>query len=179
MERLTWRDTDGHVSLIKDADLVDGLHVLLEADCGDYGLETLGYAHDCLNYLADVVLARLAAYEDTGLEPGELKKVQDALGAISFGRFYDIMQAERAGKLVFPSEDNAPLTLEELREMDGEPVWIRAGYYGVYADVVHVLEHKDRDRFVSFKINYHLQENGYGKTWLAYRRKPGEAFSNA
>ena len=68
----------------------------------------------------------------------------------------------------------APLTLEELRQMDGEPVWIKADHYGVYADVVQVAGKDEGEARVRFKINWHLQENGHGKTWLAYRNKPKE-----
>ena len=46
------------------------------------------------------VIDRLAAYEDTGLEPEEIREVQAALAPILFGRFRDIMEAERAGRLV-------------------------------------------------------------------------------
>lgn len=64
---------------------------------------------------------------------------------------------------------NDPLTLEELREMDGEPVWVTC--------------------FDSWRLCYGLSDyrgylcmetgNGscilmkdYGEKWLAYRRKP-------
>jgi hypothetical protein len=47
-----------------------------------------------------LLLDRLAAYEDTGLTPEDLKEVQDALGKTPMNRFYDIMQAEREGRLV-------------------------------------------------------------------------------
>ena len=68
----------------------------------------------------------------------------------------------------------APLTLEELRQMDGEPVWIKADHYGVYADVVQVAGKDEGEARVRFQINWHLQENGHDKTWLAYRSKPKE-----
>lgn len=67
-----------------------------------------------------------------------------------------------------------PLTLDELREMDGEPVWIRAKHYGIYADIVNIMGKEDGERRVHFSINYRLQENGCGKTWLAYRSEPKE-----
>jgi hypothetical protein len=51
---------------------------------------------------------------------------------------------------------NEPLTKEELREMDGEPVYIKyhtCGRWEIYQGFMH--------------------DHGlYGKTWLAYRRKP-------
>lgn len=71
-------------------------------------------------------------------------------------------------------ENPKPLTLDELLEMDGEPVWIRAKHYGIYADIVNIMGKEDGERRVHFSINYRLQENGCGKTWLAYRNKPKE-----
>lgn len=43
---------------------------------------------------------RLAAYEDTGLEPEEFKEVQEAMKPIPFGRFREVMEAERDGRCV-------------------------------------------------------------------------------
>lgn len=69
-------------------------------------------------------------------------------------------------------EDPKPLTLEELRQMDGDPVWIIAKHHVIYADVVKIQGKEDGDAFIGFEINHRLQENGYGKTWLAYLHKP-------
>lgn len=71
-------------------------------------------------------------------------------------------------------ENPEPLTLEELRQMDGEPVWIVAKHYRTFADVVRVMGRDKGDDFVGFKICHNLQENGHGKTWNAYRHKPKE-----
>lgn len=68
-----------------------------------------------------------------------------------------------------------PLTMEELRQMDGEPVWIVANHYGTFADIVKIHGRDKGDAFVGFKICYRLQESGHGKTWTAYRNKPKEA----
>lgn len=61
-------------------------------------------------------------------------------------------------------ENPEPLTLDELREMGGEPVWIvwPGGRIGSQWWIVdnydwHMMEFDDR--------------NDYGKTWIAYRRK--------
>ena len=67
---------------------------------------------------------------------------------------------------------NAPLTLEELREMAGEPVYIVEGTYSYYALISGVL-----DRVVWLISRWDEREmltDDYGKTWLAYRRKPEE-----
>lgn len=63
---------------------------------------------------------------------------------------------------------NPPLTLEELREMDGEPVWIcdPDGSDGMWAlvDLEYELCRTAKGGIAIFDT--------YGKTWLAYRRKP-------
>lgn len=71
------------------------------------------------------VIDRLASYENTGLEPGEvvamkivllgrdLAKITDVDG-VSINRICELAQAEKDGRLVvLPPND--PLTLEELR----------------------------------------------------------------
>lgn len=73
---------------------------------------------------------------------------------------------------------NDPLTLDELREMDGEPVWIeRVGDNShIDSNWAFVIREnclcKTADRCVAF---FEL----YGKAWLAYRRKPEEAERDA
>ena len=77
-----------------------------------------------------------------------------------------------AEKLCREARDkNPPLTLEELREMDGEPVWVCEpnGTNGVWGLVD--LEYQ--------MVRLHggglaIWENN-DKSWLAYRRKPEEA----
>lgn len=73
---------------------------------------------------------------------------------------------------------NDPLTLEELWEMDGEPVWTEALDGGVsrwaFADCGCELVRffKTRQGVACEVIARHFKT--YGKTWLAYRRKPEE-----
>ena len=62
---------------------------------------------------------------------------------------------------------NAPLTLDELRKMDGEPVWVQSPgvpEYGRWAIVEGVGENC---LFLHDDFTCH----DYGKTWLAYRHK--------
>lgn len=66
-----------------------------------------------------------------------------------------------------------PLTLEELREMDGEPVWIeffsktsRTGKWNGWAIVDNRFETQE------FMEMHHLKFSFYGKSWKAYRRPP-------
>ena len=63
-----------------------------------------------------------------------------------------------------------PLTLDELRKMDGEPVWVQSPgvpEYGRWAIVEGVGENC---LFLHDDFTCH----DYGKTWLAYRKKPEE-----
>ena len=92
----------------------------------------------------------------------------------------DLSNREKMALLLFLSDvptitppPNDPLTLEELREMDGEPVyvhWVRRDWRmgGEWA-------------FVCLKWQGCKTANGgavffdrYGEWWLAYRRKPEE-----
>ena len=76
------------------------------------------------------------------------------------------------------SQPNEPLTLEQLREMDGEPVWIAnpdALEYGRWGIVDGVYQAED-DQVLMLRGDYSCHY--YGKTWLAYRHPPeGEADS--
>lgn len=68
------------------------------------------------------------------------------------------------------SKDNPPLTLDELREMDGEPIWY-ANKKGAEWCILRVVNG------VYFaqsggSNNCAADADTYGKAWLAYRRKP-------
>lgn len=70
-----------------------------------------------------------------------------------------------------PAEPNEPLTLEQLREMDGEPVWIQGDSAKVSG---WTLFKSSTEKQIArcpdeWNISYYLKD--YGKTWLAYRRK--------
>lgn len=78
---------------------------------------------------------------------------------------------QRSPTICEPTND--PLTLEELREMDGEPVFIkRIG-----------SDHPDDRSWALVDVGHELCKTVdgvkaffefYGKSWLAYRRKPEE-----
>ena len=107
---------------------------------------TAHYIHDRFVAL-DKVIDRLAAYEDTGLTPEEIMA------------------------LVQPPNDQ--LTLEELREMDGEPVWVvPLNDFDILP--ANYLVNAYAEQIVVDKFGAYLDFEDYGKTWLAYRRKPEE-----
>ena len=63
-----------------------------------------------------------------------------------------------------PLQPNDPLTLEELREMDGEPVWLR----GTGLNRWYIFNGFSLDGIPHF-----MPEIGW-KPWAAYRRRPEE-----
>lgn len=65
---------------------------------------------------------------------------------------------------------NEPLTLDELREMIGEPVWLDSWDIGRY-DVFCGCTTDGVFQFYKFV----LPAEDYGKSWTAYRRKPEDA----
>ncbi len=69
-------------------------------------------------------------------------------------------------------EKNEALTLEELREMDGEPVWLEeVGHdgYGEWDICYGVIGLGGEDPLVC--LSDFLSVKNYGVTWLAYRHK--------
>ena len=67
---------------------------------------------------------------------------------------------------------NEPLTLDELRRMEGQPVYIveNTEYWAIVNSFdqagVYLLSYGNPDDYGYFGL--------YGKTWLAYRQKPKE-----
>lgn len=70
---------------------------------------------------------------------------------------------------------NEPLTIEQLREMDGEPVWLKCLKPSQYTDPPvkwRILEKSITGKFGVWNGDCALIERTYGVDWLAYRRPP-------
>ena len=72
-------------------------------------------------------------------------------------------------------ERNTPLTLDELRQMDGEPVWIKLfdtdeAFWVLRNEWVDT---RNPEPMILFHMRWYSHAD-YGKTWLAYRQKPEE-----
>ena len=110
--------------------------------------------------------------------------------AITFSEYAQIMAEDKPGLRAFyrlaesalraqqQAEANKPLTLDELREMEGEPVWCeirfkgKPPFYGiVHGENVTGFITGD-DKPVNLAITH---VGAYGLAWLAYRHKPEEA----
>ena len=73
------------------------------------------------------------------------------------------------------SPPNEPLTIEQLREMDGEPVWVKCLKPSQYTDPPErwrILEKSITGHFGVWNGDCALIERNYGTDWLAYRRPP-------
>lgn len=83
------------------------------------------------------------------------------------------------------AEPNEPLTMEQLREMDGQPVWVTSARergnipsrWVLFAGVSKSKRNSDVFVFATTGgIAQGYEAVNYGKTWNAYRRPPeGEA----
>lgn len=80
-------------------------------------------------------------------------------------------------ELAKAEKDNGPLTLEELREMDGEPVWVQSDIFP--EDCGYRVIQRAEILFVDFTDGRRLSLTDYDKSWLAYYRKPEGGKDNA
>lgn len=60
-------------------------------------------------------------------------------------------------------QPNEPLTVDELREMDGEPVWVQRLGKDAWCMVIGSVE---------WNAGEYFDFSDYGKTWLAYSHEP-------
>lgn len=130
--------------------------------------------------------SRLVFYEDTGLAPEEITTEKPAC-VFYCNRKCNLdgdwcpegpgcpkeVDSETAMRLLIPPS-NAPLTLEELWQMDGEPVWLLPiqfgvpyGYWGIITEISD-----DGVRLATKENPYDFGASSlYGVTWIAYRHK--------
>ena len=73
---------------------------------------------------------------------------------------------------------NDPLTLEQLRKMYDEPVWVVCG---IYADwrIPEFIDEGGYKGFIKFTDRSAEPISDYGKNWIVYRRKPEGSENNA
>lgn len=81
-----------------------------------------------------------------------------------------IKALREAEEVTAAQQPNDPLTLEELREMDGEPVWV-VPLNDFEILPANYLVNAYAEQIVVDKFGAYLDFEDYGKTWLAYRHK--------
>ena len=81
-----------------------------------------------------------------------------------------ILQLDDMSTLTQPNE---PLTWEELKEMDGEPVYIVEPKKAISSwMLIDMVDEKSMWCVVGIGSCYRNFYKTYGKTWIAYRRPP-------
>ena len=82
-------------------------------------------------------------------------------------------------------QPNEPLTLDELKQIDGEPVWVALWNNKAYQNKCKLEEKFETHCFIRFATTHFeirtpqgnridRYKSDYGKSWLAYRQKPKE-----
>lgn len=96
--------------------------------------------------------------------------VKELENAPEWDRHTPAQAIERIGSLA----KNEPLTMEELREMRGEPVWVQSPGIPEYGSwrIVAGVDTEYGERTLYCDGDYTCRD--YGKVWLAYRRPPEE-----
>lgn len=107
----------------------------------------------------------------------QLEKEENHFGRMHLQTTIDVLDTTISA-LRAQQQTNAPLTLDELRKMEGEPVYIVYGEWKDWRipDFIDIGAYKGFIRFTD-KSAEPIEE--YGKNWLAYRRKPEEEADNA
>ena len=96
----------------------------------------------------------------------EYRRVQKRMESIALGSI-----EETLAKM-----DNPPLPWEELRQMEGKPVWVeeKTDGYGLscYWNVIKKVEKFDiGSESILFISHDYYDDEDYGKTWQAYRKE--------
>lgn len=100
-----------------------------------------------------------------------IRFIKSVLPCTSPGEEYESLRtALDALRREIEAQRNAPLTLDELRKMEGEPVWVctpGVEKYGRWV-IVSGVDTVDGERTLYCQGDYTCRH--YGETWLAYRR---------
>lgn len=126
---------------------------------GDRYVSAIGSGAGCWGEIVN----RLAAYENTGLEPEYITELLADANAMHAE--LAALKQEKAAR-----ENPAALTLDELQQMEGEPVWADHWHGGEW-----IIVHWNYARSIASTCKACLHEHEYGKSWFAYRNKPKEA----
>lgn len=130
--------------------------------------EEIDEAIEGLDGLRDIIAPVLRRINGDGMGEQDVQQFIRQLtlakhALIAMGGFLE------TGMKMVQASSNAPLTLEELREMDGEPVWIipmrGSGGFETWmlVDAKYELCREAHGEMAVFE--------NCGKTWLAYRRR--------
>lgn len=101
----------------------------------------------------------------------------DSLWALAFNSGLDWALQCIASACTISPPPNEPLTADELREIDGEPVWVELIEPTLGKKSGWALVYNDGSGHAVQRWTAPLWYNEYGKTWIAYRFKKEEAYA--
>lgn len=126
-----------------------------------------------------VLLYRMKSTEP--LEPGTVKKYGDVLGDVGMLAYHELY-LETWVAFSYQAQEkpdfDKPLTLEQLWEMDGQPVWVKViGKTGIRCDGWCEVEIREKDPFAyvwwpGSEVEDIAKIEDYRKEWLAYAYPP-------
>lgn len=100
-------------------------------------------------------------------------KLRGGLFKILSTKFEFLVTAKSALQEREKRSKNEPLTLEELRQMEGKPVFLLTGEVSIMEHLIgewDILNYWEGDWFDFTRRKRMLSEKDYGLTWLTYRR---------
>ena len=117
----------------------------------------------CINYLQNDALHYLKEYRDA----------KDKIDSTRLA-YLDILTDYVALKNYWAEQqENEPLTWDELKQMEGKPVWVE---YGTFSDsgwalISEISEQGCIEFLLSWGLRLVMQKGAIGKTWQAYRKE--------
>ena len=130
----------------------------------DYPSIAARYARELAGLVDDLQGAYDAMVRDLTARTRQVRQLQGEISALR--------QQEHFREVTKKVE---PLTLDEMRKMDGEPVWIKLFDPDEEFWVLRNewVDTRNPEPMILFHMRWYSHVY-YGKTWLAYRQKPKE-----
>jgi hypothetical protein len=116
----------------------------------------------------------------------DINKVYDTIYCVECGISFKVgIEFPKTKELISawnrrPQPENPVLTLEELREMKGDPVWVVFDKIGEWRQYFNSWDSKKHGAMMDFRefgdeCEDSFAVSDYGKAWLAYRSKLEES----
>ena len=125
----------------------------------------------------DEVIKGLSNYPDLENEDIVQVNADIIVDALHYLKDYQRYQntPSRIMHMALCDAENDPLTWEELKGMEGKPVWVKRtgkiGHWDIVRRTGRIYEGEDPDMWMWFYVGDKKQKTMYGKTWQAYRKE--------
>lgn len=124
----------------------------------------------------EVCHASVLSCEGCPYDNGETWRDDDCYvhDALSYLKEYQTLQYSYI-KAMADIEDNPPLSWDELKQMEGKPVWIEAESLSVgvspYWKNWHIIKSFSNDEFMYCNDGFEWAKEMQGRLWQAYRKE--------